>query len=48
MLFMEKNDINYAIKVSNISKVYSNNKNALDDVSLSIPKGSFFALSRNP
>ena len=41
---MEKNNPNYAIEVSSVSKVYSNNKNALDDVSLCIPKGSFFAL----
>ena len=41
---MEKKDTHYAIKVSNISKVYSNSKKALEDVSLCVPKGSFFAL----
>ena len=41
---MSKNNPNIAIEVTNLNKSYSNEKIALSDVNLSIPKGSFFAL----
>lgn len=34
----------YALNVSNLCKAYDNGKEALKNVSLSVPKGSFFAL----
>lgn len=34
----------HALKISKLSKVYANQKVALEDVSLSIPEGSFYAL----
>lgn len=34
----------YALNVSNLCKAYGNGKEALKNVSLSVPKGSFFAL----
>ncbi|MDQ6961502.1 MAG: ABC transporter ATP-binding protein [Mariprofundaceae bacterium] len=38
------NDNSIALQISNLFKVYGNQKKALDDVSLCIPEGSFYAL----
>jgi len=41
---MSKNNLDIAIEIVNVNKSYSNEKIALTNVNLIIPKGSFFAL----